>query len=145
MTIAKPTAVDPKTDPEKEAFSMWVLHILHGNYTRRTETIALANEIMKLCCLYPGYWTQQIAREALQVDEGVQADWQDLFDVASMSSEPSDPFPNTSDQSHALSRAHKEDDPMSNDKAESGLEDAESQTGWRRAITSFDTPLGVVK
>lgn len=144
-TITKPTTTDPELDTEKEALSMWLLHILDSEDKRHQERFDIAIETMKLCCLYPGYWTQRIGREALQFNEDIQADWQELFDVTSMSADAGNPLAEVREESLLSSTWG----PMAGiediDQIQADIDARKSVDSWRRAIMSLDTPVGVVR
>ena len=80
--ITKPQATAPEQDSEKEALSMWLLHLVeHGTHHSDIDTILA--ETMKTCCLHPGCWSQLIGQTLLeQYDGKLQADWQDLFEAS---------------------------------------------------------------
>lgn len=145
-TIGKPTNTDPATDSEKEALSMWVLHILNGEYRHSGEHHwTLAEEIMKLCCLYPGYWTRKLGLEALKDNHDLQCDWQDLFDVTSTISPTDSSRAEAPKESWNGSSDQLEEDRMNVDEDSFEREDTELGKGWRRAVVPSNTPLGVVR
>lgn len=146
-SITKRAASEPRTDVEKEAHTMWLLHILGSDHVSCEAREIIDVEIMKLCCLHPGYWTQRIGREVLQLGgSDLRADWQDLFNASSIGAADLDDSQVVEVNESALADWRgSEQQLMDQDLSRvEGLEDNGSRR-WKRAVTSLPLPLGVVQ
>lgn len=146
-SIAKPATIEPRTDIEKEALAMWLLHTLDSETDKREGQASLVTDVIKWCCLYPGYWTRRIGREVLdRGDSGLQADWQDLFNASSIELEADYLETGVLDEDTALPDSHvRVEELMDGDKIRFEREEGDLSGRWRRPVISFTTPLGVVK
>lgn len=141
---------DERQDAEQEGLYLWLQH-LFARYERGSIDAyrSMSAELMKQCCLHPGFWTRKLGKDALAAADNDFVDaWEDLFkasalpDVGEMILEV---------ESDALGPAG-EDGLDSQDQMDVDVvvarrkSQAESSAGggWRRAVIAPNVPIGVV-
>ena len=140
--ISGSTAVYPENDVDKEALTMWLLHVMSSDEymsTNGTDREALAANAIRWCCLHPGHWTQHIGRKLLAVsDESVQDEWGDLFEASLITAE-----------GEPMEEVVHDVDPSGPDDLKKGDfgggEESCAAGGWSRAIAPMSVPIGVVQ
>jgi ribosomal biogenesis protein LAS1 len=131
-------------DAHIEALMLWILHLVMDS-NDKSATYAARTDIMKWCCLHPGYWTLKLGRELLGrcKDEEFNEQWADLLE-ASRLVEGGEVDVDT-DQMADMSM--EVDDPIEGRFHDSGLgteDEGASRPGWRRAVVPPNAPVGVV-
>jgi len=135
--VSEISVVDPERDGDKEALSMWLMHVLKKRsgalYTRRRFEV-----VLEQCCLFPGYWSQRIGQEVLQIgDDDLRSDWEDLLNASTIvQTEGQAEIAVTEASLSNLEHTFEGVGPMM--AATEGI-------GWSRAVLSPTTPLGVVR
>lgn len=125
--LEKPSQVNPAQDVEKEANAMWLLHILD-------ETHSMPSEVVKWCCLHPGYWSEDIGRKILR-DYASAAEWQELFEVSLL----------TAGDGTSGGQSRMADIEMTDEtSAPADHAEGSSTQGWSRAVAPIALPIGVV-
>lgn len=141
-SITNPTLMEQSSDTDKEGLVMWLLHTLENKamYVRgEHERQELWRDVMKHCCLHPGFWTERIGREMLrkgQSDFG--DDWQDLFEASLLT---------TSVNTTEGGMIAKDTAPQSHLSEDVEMQDQKryAVSGWRRALVPVAAPIGVAQ
>ena len=135
--------VETQRDVEKEAFAMWLLHVLDELVLVIAEDRrqSLSVMVIKWCCLHPGHWTQYVGQELLRNSEAeLRADWEDLLNASVMKAREAP--------------AYKEKRGVPGGGRDGSIkaplqvrdEHLEHKTvSWMKAIGPVSTPLGVVR
>jgi len=135
--ISEVSAVDPERDGDKEALSMWLVHILK----KRSEVLGTGRQlemVLERCCLYPGYWSRRIGQEVLELgDASLRSDWEDLLDASTIGQ--SEESAESAATAGIVASLDHDLDSVDQMKA------ANDFRGWGRAVLSPTTPLGVVR
>lgn len=74
-------------DAEAEATYLWLMHLVGDNHsvTGGEAKESLQADLMKWCCLYPGYWTRRSGQKLLDDgDEQFRDRWEDLFEASKL-------------------------------------------------------------
>ena len=145
QALTKETFLDPQTDADKEAYAMWLLHVLDSDSSKSSsneEVHSLQVEVLRWCCLHPGLWAARIGRELLsRGDESMQRDWRDLFE-ASLSRGGAVPVEagvlEKDFEAEGQGAGYLERDKVAVREADSRVE------GWVRAVAPVLVPIGKV-
>ena len=135
-------SVDPASDVDKEALAMWLCHVMSTAKFMSIKAVdrdALVAEVMKCCCLHPGYWTQGVGRKLLEIsDKSVQDEWKELLEASAIASggEPMEEVVLKVNQSEF---GEPEKDALG------GEEEIRAVGGWSRATAPISVPIGVVQ
>lgn len=133
-------------DPEKEALQHWMLHIATSDawsQARRSVGTDVGGDLMTLCCLHPGPWSNSLGNALLDAgDEMFVESWSDLLSASAISG--SMEVEDTSD--------HVPDVDMSEPKETTGSvvgsdchsEAAVEVASWREALKVPRVPIGAV-
>jgi ribosomal biogenesis protein LAS1 len=134
------TAIEPENDVDKEALSMWLLHVMNsGDFMFIKDRDALVADVMKCCCLHPGYWTQGVGRKLLEIsDKSVQDEWKDLLEASQITSEE-EPMEEVVPGLIPAGLGNSEKDEVG------GEDEIRAVGGWLRAIAPMSVPIGVVQ
>lgn len=143
MTTSAST--DPQSDVNKEAFAMWVHHVLCSDkpfsHNHRDDHAAVV-EAMRWCCLHPGHWTEHVGRELLETGDGsFQAEWKDLFEASLVSRGGEHVDVNVPGSDVEMQRGGI-DDPARTSQVELVVDGATGS--WARAVAPVSVPIGVV-
>ena len=135
------TVIDAETDVENEALAIWLLHIIQDDEVGKDERLAV--EVMKWCCLYPGYWTERVGSEVLEGgSEGLSAMWEDLFEASLLKDDTNGAEEGLQEgQGSTAANLEEQDGDMMIDVDEN----PSASAGWRRAVLPPTTPIGVVR
>lgn len=135
----------PIVDAHKEAVAQWLLHLIAS--AQRDETYdenELMAEVMKRCCLYPGYWTREVGSRILEsCGEDLRSEWSELLEASLVTVEADDP-PN---EAVGESASHKrESDDLALEELRRSTEGGEDGRleSWTRPILPPTVPIGVV-
>ena len=143
--LTRPETTEPKGNVVKEALAMWVLHLLDIQPGARG---AFSANIMKWCCLHPGYWTQRVGKEVLEDgDRSLLDDWQDLFEASSLETAADR---EESDTRNGDIRSSPRDiseriAPSGSPKRTRDFEEEHQLDSWTRATVPVSAPIGVVR
>lgn len=137
--LSQSTNVDPESDPDKEALAMWLLHLTTAFLSLRPDRDAILADIMKWCCLYPGYWTKNIGERLLKIfGESLEDDWEALFEASLIRIDGGSDGTKLSKQDV--------DDFMDGEKAGvDQLRVKDPVVGWSRATIPLPAPIGLVR
>lgn len=134
--LARSSGVRPDTAATKEGFADWLIHLLSIHIKDVNGQVDFAAELMKGCCLYPGYWTRKVAARVLERgNESFKEEWRDLLE-ASMEGSESDSLAGAEKRGadgEALA-LHSHIQESAHGRAES----------WSRTILPPIAPMGVV-
>lgn len=133
-------------DEDKDAVFLWLRHILTWRSTLPEPVLAgVRAETMKMCCLYPGPWTQKVGAQLLKTsDESFREEWEALFEASGLQ--------DIEDSDAAAERDTAQDDMEVDQRVWEATRCSEKEhnasggIGWRRAaITPQGLPIGVVE
>ena len=135
-------SVDPASDVDKEALAAWLCHVMSTAKFMSIKAVdkdALVAEIMKCCCLHPGYWTQGVGRKLLEIsDKSVQDEWEDLLEASAITS-GGGPMEEAVPEVNRSGFGEPEKDALD------GEDEIRAVGGWSRAIAPISVPIGVVQ
>ncbi|KAK4505585.1 hypothetical protein PRZ48_003548 [Zasmidium cellare] len=146
------TSLRPGEDADKEAFSLWVTHILQSEAwslaTTTPQKRNLRKDAMSWCCMHPGVWTQRLGRDVLKAeDKDFVEDWRDIFQSSQLV-EAAQAIPGSELQAPSPEflggDGWPREDGFRRPVALEADDDAELGT-WIRAATPFAVPIGVVR
>jgi ribosomal biogenesis protein LAS1 len=84
--LAVHAVIEPSKDAFKEALAIWLLHLVASDSLGRSIPDVerdLEAEVMKWCCLHPGYWSEQIGIKLLeQSGVSLSDEWEVLFEAS---------------------------------------------------------------
>lgn len=141
LTISH-TAADIE-DVDREAMTLWLISLTeypssasNSSQRVRATTKTAANQyraqILKICCLYPDIWTQQLGKELLRTsDSEIAENWTELVAAVDF---------NTESASSLIDEASL--DSMMAQRSE--LTHRRHNAPWTRAIVVPRVPIGVV-
>jgi len=140
--ITEASTSEVAADVAYDAFTMWVLHLLHADQFRVLGQHKIKARVMRCCCLYPGYWTQQLGARLLETgDADFSAEWRTLFEASTLH-----PLHAEIDAVHSDSGLKGQVAANNRDPVEADQPAIDSICGgWMRAALPPTTPIGVVR
>lgn len=143
--LTKPSTRKPGSDPDKDALAQWLLHLITSlEAGENRDQCQLSAEVMKQCCLYPGYWTHKIGTELLAIsDDAFRKAWGELFHAGLDADGTDDLEPGAIDLQMDVENSNH----VSTEDAEKGTRSMEVERidTWSRAILPPLVPIGMVK
>ncbi|KAK3115030.1 rRNA-processing protein las1 [Teratosphaeriaceae sp. CCFEE 6253] len=135
-------------DTRGEAAALWLLHLVLRDARGWTRELRVGT--LRMCCLYPGPWTQFVGAKLLEEDEQLGREWREMFEASLLASDEDGMEVDASAGAEgagvagAAAPTRRAADASTTASSTRTSDDVGSVPGWRRAARAPRVPIGVV-